>query len=225
MDVSSSTPSVSPSFRFLWGGCCTSVSISKDVLDQNVHTMDADSSANIFEPREEDTSDVSVDQIALPKETTEPTEPIKFDWETGYFKRFDWLNEDTEKYIVSENLSKYVDHLDLDLMDDTPSLSPVKPNFLYFVSLDNDKMFLYNCPEKPEKEVLEECEALYEYVQINRPIKIVFFIPNIQYKEIDENVKLFMHQFGIENTRGGSYTDVELLDEIKMSLMEEFANY
>jgi len=86
-------------------------------------------------------------------------------------------------------------------------------------------MFLYNCPEKPEKEVLEECEALYEYAQINRPIKIVFFIPNIQYKEIDENVKLFMHQFGIENTRGGSYTDVELLDEIKMSLMEEFANY
>jgi hypothetical protein len=171
----------------------------------------------------EDEKDSESQENSMPQITIEsdPQEepPIHFSWEKEYFSGFDWLNHDTERHIVAEYLEDYIHHLEMKVDNETLSRG------LYFISLENNKMFLYDSEEKSDDEIMGNCKEVYEYVQINRPIKIVFYIPNIQDDEIDENVKLFMHEFGIENTRGGSYTDIVIPDETKRRLYQEFATY
>jgi len=197
------TPVVECDVCFKWPWQTTNLNIiiepSQDNLDQSVHDVSCNTVSTLLE------------------ESIKSKEPVKFDWEENYFKKFDWLDENTERYIIAEHLANYIDHLDIQLNQDGE-----EPLFLYFISLQNCKMFLYHCHEKAYEEVLAECESKYEYVQINRPLKVVFVLPNIQQYEIDENVKLFMHQFGIDNTRGGSYTTVDLSDETKEMLCKEF---
>jgi hypothetical protein len=206
---------------FSWNWSRTKV--ETNVLDTSIHgsehnlvqntdkNLENNEVSNTISPNSDD--DVIRD-IAKPNLQN----PVCFDWETSFFSGFDWMDENMEKYIISENLIKYIDHLDIET-------DLALPLHLYFVSLENNKMFLYHCEESPEYKVVEECAALCEYTKINPPIKVVFSIPNIRIEEVDENVKLFMHEFGIENTRGGSYTDVEILDSIARDLHIEFATY
>jgi len=198
---------------------------TNDDLDQSIHSIET----RIVQASE--TIEEQLQHLKEPEETAESRDvefterietesnPIQFDWEKEYFNGFDWLNQETEKYIITENLANYINHLHVEA--DIHS----EPLCLYFISLENNKMFLYDCEEKSDDEVMAECQEMYEYVQINKPIKIVFFLPNIQKKEIDDNVKLFMHEFGIENTRGGSYSSVDLPDETKRELYTEFSTY
>jgi hypothetical protein len=39
--------------------------------------------------------------------------------------------------------------------------------------------------------------------------------------DVDKYVKIFMHMFGIDDTRGGSYTDIELPVYLKESILYE----
>jgi hypothetical protein len=225
MDTDSITPTKLERSTVVECTVCSGWSWNRSNATTNENTNDLDKSIH-----NEDVKPILTDTLkSEPTPIIEPTptekqestteNPVKFDWEANYFKKFDWLDENTERYIIAENLANYIDHLDLQLDDNSDN----KPLFLYFVSLENCKMFLYHCEEKTYEEVLVECGNKYEYTQINRPIKVVFVLPNIKYSEIDENVKLFMHQFGIDNTRGGSYTEVELSNETKQTLCEEFA--
>lgn len=200
---------------FSWASWRTKVETND--LDKSLH----DPEHNLVSNPEPNPEDNTVPVNSTPNSDNDIPKiknPVRFDWETSFFSGFDWLDENMEKYIVSENLIKYIDHLDVET-----DLEP--PLHLYFVSLENNKMFLYQCEESPEYKVLEDCAAVCEYTKINPPIKVVFSIPNIRIEEVDENVKLFMHEFGIENTRGGSYTDVEIPDSVSKDLHIEFSTY
>jgi|Laugresbdmm110sn_2_1035109.scaffolds.fasta_scaffold00918_3 2-iminoacetate synthase ThiH len=83
---------------------------------------------------------------------------------------------------------------------------------LYFIGLEDNKMFLYTSYEKPDDEIMEDCSKLYEYARIYKPRNIVFRIPEVDLFDIDKFVKMFMQMFGVDDTRGGSYVDVILPD-------------
>lgn len=91
-----------------------------------------------------------------------------------------------------------------------PLSKPLYKPSLYFVSLENDKVFIFSSMEHEESEVLKQC-AEFEFAKINTPKNILFTIPDFLPEEIDENVELFMKEFGVDSVRGGSYLDVQSL--------------
>lgn len=97
----------------------------------------------------------------------------------------------------------------------------VKPICLYYISLENNKMFLYADYLKPDEEIMQDCQLLYAYAKINRPQKIVFTTQNIDLYEIDSIVKHFMNAFGIDTVRGGSYTDNDLPEDVIYHIQKE----
>ena len=95
------------------------------------------------------------------------------------------------------------------------------PLYMYYVSLENDKMLLHVDFKKEVDVVLADCAKLYEFARINTPIKVVYTSEVKDLYDVDKDVKLFMNMFGIENTRGGSYTDVELPDFLMKTILHE----
>jgi hypothetical protein len=82
---------------------------------------------------------------------------------------------------------------------------------IYVLQLENDKWFLHVSTPLNEY-VLLECETLFEFVKKNKPIRI-FETLNLRDKyEINSHVKRYMEYIGIDNVRGGIYSD-EILPE------------
>jgi hypothetical protein len=92
---------------------------------------------------------------------------------------------------------------------------------LYFIGLEDNKMFLYPSYEKHNNQIMEDCSKLYEYARIYKPRNIVFKIQDVDLFDIDKIVKMFMQMFGIDETRGGSYVDMELPEFQRLALDQE----
>ena len=103
-----------------------------------------------------------------------------------------------------------------------PVKKPLDKPSLYFVSLENEKVFIFPSLEHEESAVLKEC-AEFEFAKLNTPICIIFSVIGILPEEIDENVELFMKEFGVDSVRGGSYLDVVLSPDVLQSLNQELA--
>jgi len=103
-----------------------------------------------------------------------------------------------------------------------PVKKPLDKPSLYFVSLENEKVFIFPSLEHEESAVLKEC-AEFEFAKLNAPICIIFSVIGILPEEIDENVELFMKEFGVDSVRGGSYLDVVLSPDVLQSLNQELA--
>ena len=99
---------------------------------------------------------------------------------------------------------------------------PLDKPSLYFVSLENDKVFIFPSLQQEEDAVLKEC-AEFEFAKVNAPVCVIFSVTNFLSEEIDENVKLFMKEFGMDTVRGGSYLDVVLSPDVLQSLDKELA--
>jgi len=89
---------------------------------------------------------------------------------------------------------------------------------LYFIGLEGNKMFLYTSYEKPDDQIMKDCAILYEYARVYTPRSIVFRIRGVDFFDVDKFVKMFMQMFGVDDTRGGSYVDVELPEFQKQAL-------
>lgn len=113
---------------------------------------------------------------------------------------------------------------DFDKMaSDSSNLDPsTRTLYLYFVALEEDKMLLHASFKRSFEEVLADCEILYQYAKIYKPKRVVYVSENIDLYDVDKNVKIFMNMFGIDDTRGGSYTDVVLSEDVKQVLEAEF---
>jgi hypothetical protein len=97
---------------------------------------------------------------------------------------------------------------------------PSKIN-LYFIGLENNKMFLYPSYEKHDNQIMEDCSKLYEYARVYNPQSVIFKIQDVDLFDIDKIVKMFMQMFGIDETRGGSYVDLELPEFQRLALDKE----
>ena len=123
---------------------------------------------------------------------------------------------------------------------------------LYFVGLENNKLLLHasftplhisnadfvggnECKDnvttritnaqrckKSREQIILDCEKLYEYAKVNKPQNVVFVLENIDLFDVDKYVKMFMHMFGQDDCRGGSYLDVILPDYVQQTLKQEF---
>lgn len=92
--------------------------------------------------------------------------------------------------------------------------------FLYVIKIDNEK-YLLHCSNRNETEktnILLECELQYNY----NPISILESTIIHQNSEIDFYVKKFMHYYGIDNVRGGSYIEENMNNNTKNQILKEF---
>ena len=162
-----------------------------------------------------------------------------------YFKQFEWMDEDARNILDDPNnivldmhsvpqeerlnlfldCCKLIESQNLAIMNDTEYEDAEDlesaPLYMYYVSLENDKMLLHVDFKKEVDVVLADCAKLYEFARINTPIKVVYTSEVKDLYDVDKDVKLFMNMFGIENTRGGSYTDVELPDFLMKTILHE----
>ena len=93
---------------------------------------------------------------------------------------------------------------------------------LYFIGLEDDNMFLYLSYKKSNEQILYQCEQLYEYTKLFKPLKVVYTMDDCDLTDADKYVKVFMKMFGENSTRGGSYTDIILPEWQKNALDLEF---
>jgi len=144
-------------------------------------------------------------------------------WEEEFFKKFDWLDQST---IHNQNAmvekTKYQLFLDCCKILETQFSIKNEPDleedpyfntlYMYFVSLEDEHLFLYTDFKKDYNDVMNTCLENYDYVQLYKPQKVTFVMEINDFYDVDKYVKMFMHMFGVNNTRGGSYTDIILPD-------------
>ena len=154
-------------------------------------------------------------------------ESFHYNWEEEFFKKFDWLNQNNMK----ESNRKYDLFLDCcNMLQHTFDISK-EPNlvedfhynklYMYFISLEDDNMFLYTDFKKDYDEVITICTKKYDYVKLHKPKNVIFVCDIKDLYDVDKYVKMFMHMFGVEKTRGGSYTNIVLEEHLLKTIEHE----
>ena len=139
-----------------------------------------------------------------------------------YFKKFEWLEnapipqKQENKNILLRNLffSMFFPYSVNLKKEPSKSINLFERKlYMYFVSLEEEKMFLHVDGKEEEKQIIEKVQKTYPFAQIYNPKKVVFILEIKDLYDVDKHVKMFMHMFGVNNTRGGSYCDVILSDD------------
>jgi len=94
--------------------------------------------------------------------------------------------------------------------------------YLYVLQLKDEKYFLHYSIEKDVKEILDECIKQYCFVKNNQPATILNVDVIKPTENINSHVKCYMLCFGIENVRGGAYSDENLSVKQFQDLTNEF---
>jgi hypothetical protein len=89
---------------------------------------------------------------------------------------------------------------------------------IFVLQLENDKWFLHASKETQLDRVLFESQVIYDFVRKNPPIKVYETIKSTDYFDINTLTKKYMNYIGIENVRGGIYSDEILPDFLLKSL-------
>lgn len=92
---------------------------------------------------------------------------------------------------------------------------------LYVIACKNGKYFIYCSTEKSEEDIRFHTKILYDFFTNNEMIHVVKRIENVKLNDVDNYVKKCMCKYGIENVRGGTYSEEELPDYILQTLHDE----
>ena len=95
---------------------------------------------------------------------------------------------------------------------------------LYTVLLENNKYFVYFTLSEQHEVVKLECQLLNPFVRKYNPIHIIEQKSYAEIEDIDKYVKKYMNLFGIDNVRGGSYSD-EFLEDFKIQTLQSELNF
>lgn len=100
---------------------------------------------------------------------------------------------------------------------------------LYAIELENKKVFLQVSPPIYQSYLFQECQIMFDFVKKNRPIAVIHTLELEDVLKVNYWVKYFMRHYGIDNVRGGNYTDEVLSEDILRFLRVEidttFSNY
>jgi len=161
---------------------------------------------------------------------------FSYNWEEEFFKKFEWLDNKKETTLEESNVetalhAKYQLFLDacsmlqgnFNMVNERDRVEDPHYNklYMYFISLEDEHMFLHTDFKKEYEIVMNECLDTYDYVKLHKPQNVVFVMEIQDFYDVDKYVKMFMHMFGIENTRGGSYTDIVLQPEFIQTIEHE----
>jgi hypothetical protein len=94
---------------------------------------------------------------------------------------------------------------------------------IYVVQLENDKWFLHISNDTNYDNIMFECQTLYDFVKKNAPIKIYETLKLFDQFDINAWTKRYMVYFGIDNVRGGIYSDEILPDYLIKTIENEIA--
>jgi len=92
------------------------------------------------------------------------------------------------------------------------------PNKIFVLQLENDKWFLHLSQELKPENVILESQVIYDYVRKNPPINIHQIVNASDSFEINTLTRKYMNCIGIDNVRGGIYSDEILPDYLLKSL-------
>ena len=92
---------------------------------------------------------------------------------------------------------------------------------LYAIELENKKVFLQVSTPIREQLLFQQCRVMVKFVHNNPPIKIIHTIDLDDVLKVNYWVKYFMRYYGIDNVRGGNYTDEILSPESMQFLRKE----
>ena len=94
--------------------------------------------------------------------------------------------------------------------------------YLYFIKCQQKPTyFLYFSIEKPEYVILLECKLFYPYLDVVECIEKKLITDKY---EVDKHVKLCIFFYGIDNVRGGSYSD-QVLPKYKLKALKNENEY
>ena len=92
---------------------------------------------------------------------------------------------------------------------------------IYILKLKNNNYYVGKSQD-PEKRFVEHLSGSgSSWTQLHEPIEIIDIIQNVDDFEEDKQVKKLMLLHGIDNVRGGSYSQIELSQEQKNLLQTE----
>lgn len=91
---------------------------------------------------------------------------------------------------------------------------------LYVLSLEENKYFVYYTISGQYEAVMLECQLLNPFVRKYKPKNVMEQKSYVELEDIDKYVKKYMNIFGIENVRGGSYSN-ENLEDFQIKALEK----
>jgi hypothetical protein len=94
---------------------------------------------------------------------------------------------------------------------------------LHVISLADNKLFLHVSTTQIDNDnaIMLECEIMHDYVRKHKPMRILESVALRQDAEIDFFVKKYMKFYGVDNVRGGTYSDIELTEIDKQFILRE----
>ena len=89
--------------------------------------------------------------------------------------------------------------------------------YFYFVHLNNDKYYvlLFENNNLTLNNLYNNISPMPDWLLINAPIKVLDRIKYTGNFSLDDYVMLYMNKFGVDNVRGGTFSDVILSPEQK----------
>uniref|UniRef100_A0A6C0HTJ2 Uncharacterized protein n=1 Tax=viral metagenome TaxID=1070528 RepID=A0A6C0HTJ2_9ZZZZ len=100
---------------------------------------------------------------------------------------------------------------------------------IYIIELENNKFFLHVSLPIYKNLLFKECSLMFDFVKKNPPIFLINTVHINDVLEIDYHVKHFMRVYGIDNVRGGNYTNENLTPQqisfLKKEISISFLDY
>jgi len=100
---------------------------------------------------------------------------------------------------------------------------------IHIIELENNKYFLHVSLPIYQDLLFKECSLMFDFVKNNPPVFLINTVDMNDVLEIDYHVKHFMRVYGIDNVRGGNYTDVNLTPQqisfLKKEISISFLDY
>lgn len=95
---------------------------------------------------------------------------------------------------------------------------------LYILQLENGKWYVGKTTRDLSERFFEHLIGTGSvWTQKHKPIDLHLAIKNVDEFEEDKQTKIFMKQYGVDNVRGGSYTEIILPNYQIMALNKELA--
>jgi len=100
---------------------------------------------------------------------------------------------------------------------------------IHIIELENNKYFLHVSLPIYQDLLFKECSLMFDFVKNNPPVFLINTVDINDILEIDYHVKHFMRVYGIDNVRGGNYTDENLTPQqisfLKKEISISFLDY